>query len=111
MNAPSLIDLFQIAKDLSGDYENRIVAEVNDHVIRLSRMTAPYFWHCHPNSDETFLGIDGVVLIELEGEGIELAPGRLFTVPRGVWHRTSPRGARSINLTIERAGIETVRRE
>lgn len=51
--------LASIAGSIRGDYENRIVAELNDHVVRLSVMTAPYFWHLHPNSDETFLVLEG----------------------------------------------------
>jgi mannose-6-phosphate isomerase-like protein (cupin superfamily) len=112
-----LIDLMQRAKALSGSYENVVLAEINDHVIRISLMTQPYFWHLHPDSDETFIGLEGVVIIELAyaltGDSkyhrVELRPGQLFTVPTGVRHRTAPAHARSVNLTIERAGIQTLR--
>jgi mannose-6-phosphate isomerase-like protein (cupin superfamily) len=72
-------------------------------------MTEPYFWHLHPDSDETFLGIEGVLILELENQRMELRPGQIFTVPKGVKHRTSPAGSHSINLTLERVGTETVR--
>jgi hypothetical protein len=36
-------------------YDNHPIANVNDHVVRISTMTEPYHWHFHPNSDETFL--------------------------------------------------------
>jgi hypothetical protein len=35
-------------------YKNVAVAEVNDHVVRMGVMTEPYFWHLHPESDESF---------------------------------------------------------
>lgn len=72
-------------------------------------MTEPYFWHLHPDSDETFLGIEGVLILELEHQRIELGPGQMITVPRGIRHRTSPAGSYSVNLTLERVDIETVR--
>ena len=28
-------------------------------------MTEPFYWHYHPNSDETFLVIEGIVCIDL----------------------------------------------
>jgi mannose-6-phosphate isomerase-like protein (cupin superfamily) len=105
------VDLLKKAQQLSGSYENVVVAENNDHMVRISRMTEPYFWHCHPDSDETFIGLDGTLVLELEDKRIELGPGQLYTVPRGVKHRTFPAGPYSVNLTVERAGIETVRAE
>ena len=70
-------------------------------------MTQPYYWHFHPNSDETFLVIECVLVIEFEHGEIQLAPGQMATVPRRVKHRTRPLGARSVNLTFEAANTET----
>ena len=103
------INLLTEAQKLSGSYENVVLSRVNDHVIRLALMTEPYFWHRHPNSDETFLGIEGVLLLELEEQRLEIGPGDTFTVPKGVRHRTSPAGPRSVNLTIERSDATTER--
>jgi mannose-6-phosphate isomerase-like protein (cupin superfamily) len=47
-------------------------------------MTEPYYWHFHPNSDETFLVIEGRLAIEFEDGRVELNPGQLVTVPRGM---------------------------
>lgn len=110
MNEPlGVVDLPGKAKALAGNYENIVVATVNDHVVRISMMTAPYFWHVHPDSDEVFLGVEGAVILELSDRRIELGAGQMFTVPKGMKHRTSPAGARSVNLTIERADMTTVR--
>jgi mannose-6-phosphate isomerase-like protein (cupin superfamily) len=105
----SVIDLMQKAKELSGNYENVVLSVINDHVIRISLMTEPYFWHVHPNSDEIFIGLEGTVILELEHQRIGLSAGQMFTVPKGVKHRTAPTGSRSVNLTMERADIATVR--
>ena len=71
-------------------------------------MTVPYYWHYHPNSDESFLVVEGTLCIDLEDRTVELQPGQLFTIPTNSRHRTRPKGARSVNLTIERADIETI---
>lgn len=91
----------------SAEYDNHAVAKVNDHVVRISRMTQPYHWHSHPNSDETFLVVEGGLVIEFEHGEIQLAPGQMATVSRGVRHRTRPSGASSINLTFEAADAQT----
>jgi quercetin dioxygenase-like cupin family protein len=103
-----VIDLMQRAKALSGEYENVVLSKFNDHVVRMSRMEKAYFWHFHPNSDEMFLGVEGVLVLELENQRIELGPGQVFTVSRGIRHRTLPAGSYSVNLTFERLDMETV---
>jgi len=103
-----MIDLMQRAKSLFGVYENVVLTSFNDHVVRMSRMEKAYFWHLHPNSDEMFLCVEGLLILELENQRIELAPGQMFTVARGVRHRTLPAGSYSVNLTFERADMETV---
>jgi mannose-6-phosphate isomerase-like protein (cupin superfamily) len=103
-----ILDLGQRAKGLSGEYENVVLSQFNDHVVRMSRMEKGYFWHFHPNSDEMFLGVEGVLVLELEDRRIELGPGQMFTVAQGVRHRTLPAGSDCINLTFERLDMETV---
>jgi len=104
----TVIDIVQQAAT-NNVYTNIPVALVNNHVVRMSVMTAPYFWHFHPDSDETFLIIEGSVFIDLEGRTVELFPNQLFTIPKNVKHRTRPNGNRSVNLTFESAGMTTVR--
>ncbi|RZU35683.1 cupin domain-containing protein [Edaphobacter modestus] len=89
-------------------YNNHPIAKINDHVVRIATMTGPYHWHFHPNSDETLLVIEGRLCIEFENGSLELDPGQLLTIPRGVRHRTRPVGGRSVNLTFELAQSETV---
>ena len=88
-------------------YFNTILGNVNDHVVRMSVMTSPYPWHLHPNSDETFIGVEGVVLIETPEGVFELTPGSSITIPRNMPHRTRPKDARSVNLTVEKADLLT----
>jgi len=96
------------SRSISAPYHNSRVAAANDHEIRMSVMTAGFEWHSHPNSDEIFFVIEGELLIELEEREVRLGEGDLFTVPKGVVHRTRPVGARSVNLTFERGEAGTV---
>jgi mannose-6-phosphate isomerase-like protein (cupin superfamily) len=92
-------------------YKNFPLAFVNNHVIRASVMIEAFYWHYHPNSDETFLVTEGCLLIDLEDKTIELQAGELFTIPKNVIHRTRPKGERSVNITFELADMETVKVE
>lgn len=96
------------SRSITEPYHNRRVGAANDHEVRMSVMTAGFEWHSHPRSDEIFFVIEGELMIELGDRQIVLGEGDLFTVPRGVVHRTRPVGARSVNLTFERRDTGTV---
>src|SRR4051812_26909879 len=103
-----LIDPLVVSRQIGEPYHNVSLATVNDHEIRMSVMTERFRWHHHPDSDETFYGIDGELVIEFEDREIVLQPGQFLTVPAGILHRTRPAGARSVNLTFERVGASTL---
>ena len=98
-----------LAADGVSAYHNAPVSSVNDHVIRISVMTEPFYWHFHPNSDESFLVVEGVLCIDLDDRTVELGEGQGLTVPAGTRHRTWPKGERSVNVTVEKADMETVK--
>ncbi len=101
------IDPLILSRAVTEAYRNVSLGEVNDHEIRMSVMTEQFPWHRHPDSDETFFGVDGELVIEFaEGETV-VKPGQLVTVPAGKLHRTRPAGKRSVNLTFERMGAQT----
>lgn len=111
LSAADIITLPKAPLDTVAGYQNLTLTQFNDHVIRLSTMTSPFYWHYHPNSDETFLVMEGILLLDLEDTTLELAQGQMITVPANTAHRTRPKGTSSINLTFERNSIETVRLE
>src|SRR5688572_20503223 len=102
------LDPPSISQAITDAYDNRRIASVNDHQIRMSVMTSGFPWHRHPDSDETFYGIDGELIIEFANHQVILKPGEILTVPKGVLHRTRPAGERSVNLTFEKLEAETV---
>ena len=104
-----VINLIEAAAAVAGPYANFALAQVNNHVVRMSVMTESFYWHRHPNSDETFLVLEGVLLIDIGDKTVALTRGEMLTVPKNVPHRTRPGTARSVNLTVELAAMETVR--
>lgn len=83
---------------------NRVLTSVNGQNVHISVMTEPFFWHLHPDSDETFLILEGILIIDFDDGRVELHPGHLLMIPATVRHRTRPAGARSVNLAMENAG-------
>ena len=93
------VNLHDLTKDFEGDWRNFIVTEINDHVIRASVLNRDFHWHSHEDSDETFLVLEGTLELDHEGGTETLTAGELFTVPKGIKHRTRAQG-RVLNLTF-----------
>jgi quercetin dioxygenase-like cupin family protein len=81
------ISIEEVTAYLPGPWQRRDLATVNDAVVRVVRLEGEFPWH-HHDEDELFLCWDGRFRIELRGEErVDLRPGSLFVVPRGVEHR------------------------
>ena len=70
------------------DAEGR--AETNDYRFKVVKLEGDLVWRDHPETDETFLVIEGRLRIELEEGHVDAREGELFVVPRGVRHEPFP---------------------
>jgi mannose-6-phosphate isomerase-like protein (cupin superfamily) len=99
--------LLKVAARITDVYRNFVINTVNDHCVRIAVMQGDYRWHRHPASDECFLTLEGHLEIDLaDGRTVHLQPGQLFTIPRGVVHRTRA-SIRTVNLCFEHRGAYT----
>jgi len=104
--ALSVIDVAKISEEVTDDWFNQTLCQVNDCVVRIGVFEVGEFhWHQHENEDEFFFVVSGRLIIELEDRTVELEPNQGFTVPQGVQHK--PRSPeRTIVLMVEGAGVE-----
>jgi len=79
---------------------SRIFGQLNQCVLGAVRFSGQPPWERHPDGDELLHVLDGeLVLCVLAPEGrveVTLNAGSVFVVPRGLWHRSQPRGAVSM---------------
>ena len=88
---------------LGEPYSPGIVARLNDYKIAVVKVAGEFVWHSHADTDDFFLVLDGRLEIELRDRTVELGPGELFIVPRGIEHRPRAREEAHV-LLIEPLG-------
>src|SRR5882757_8843760 len=71
----------------SEHWQPRTVAEFNGHDIMVVKAKGEFVWHKHEDTDDLFLVLRGRLVIQLRDRDVELGPGELFVVPKGVEHR------------------------
>jgi mannose-6-phosphate isomerase-like protein (cupin superfamily) len=99
------MDISQMVKECKDKWFNQTLTQVNESVVRLGIVEGEYHWHKHDNDDEFFFVLEGQLLIDLEGQTIELNSNQGVTISRGVMHR--PRAPkRTVMLMVETSAIQ-----
>jgi quercetin dioxygenase-like cupin family protein len=80
------VDLSAEAAQLTEFWSQRVVARANGNLFKVAKGIGSTTWHTHDDQDETFLLLSGRLTIQLRTGDVELAPGDLFVIPRGVEH-------------------------
>ena len=68
-------------------WQPRVVAEMNDYQFKLVKLQGDFIWHDHKDTDETFIVIEGRLRIDFRDGAVEIGPGEMFVVPKGVEHK------------------------
>jgi mannose-6-phosphate isomerase-like protein (cupin superfamily) len=88
-------------------WQPRIVARMNDYKVMVVKVRGEFVWHSHAETDDFFLVLDGRLTIQLRDRDVELGPGELFVVPRGVDHRPVSEEGASVLLIEPEETVNT----
>ncbi|HCP54643.1 MAG: cupin [Pseudomonadaceae bacterium] len=82
----------------------KVIAEMNDYQFKVVKIEGDFIWHDHPDTDETFIVIDGNLRIDFRDGHVDLASGEMFVIPKGKEHK--PIAAEEVKvLLIEPRGV------
>jgi mannose-6-phosphate isomerase-like protein (cupin superfamily) len=80
------INLTETLSTFDEPFSPRIVGYLNDYKLQVAKTKGEFVWHAHPETDDFFLVVKGRLTIQLRDREIELGPGDLYVVARGVEH-------------------------
>jgi mannose-6-phosphate isomerase-like protein (cupin superfamily) len=72
-----------------GDYAMGIVAKMNNYEIKVVRFKGDFVWHAHADTDETFIIMEGTMVMSFRDKTVELHAGEMIVIPKGVEHKPS----------------------
>jgi len=76
----------KIAAALTELWSPRVVAELDDSFVKVSKVHGSLTLHIHDAEDELFYVLEGCLRIEMELRTVVLNRGDAFVVPKGVRH-------------------------
>jgi mannose-6-phosphate isomerase-like protein (cupin superfamily) len=81
------INLADKLSKFSEHWQPRVVGQFNGNDLMVVKLQGEFIWHKHEDTDDFFLVLKGHLRIELRDRIVELDPGEMFVVPKGVEHR------------------------
>jgi mannose-6-phosphate isomerase-like protein (cupin superfamily) len=93
-----LINFKEKLAKITDHWSPRVIAELNDYQFKLAKIQGDFIWHSHPETDEAFIVLDGSLVIEFRDGRVEISPGEMFVVAKGVEHK--PYAEHECNLLL-----------
>ena len=88
----------------AGDYAVGLIAKMNDYEIKIVKFKGDFVWHSHPDTDETFIIMEGTLVMNFRDRQEEVHAGEMIVIPKGVEHKPfSENGYKA--LLIEPEGV------
>jgi mannose-6-phosphate isomerase-like protein (cupin superfamily) len=89
VTSPDRIRLADKFAAITEHWRPKVIGELNGQEVKAVKFRGEFVWHHHDDADELFLGIRGIFRVEFRDRVVEVGPGEMIIVPRGVEHRTT----------------------
>jgi len=100
---PHAIDPHRHLATFTEHYAPRVIGHFNGQQLMVAKLLGAFQWHVHDDTDDFFYVLHGRLRIETEHGDVDLEPGQIHVVPRGVRHRPVAEAECHV-LLIEREG-------
>lgn len=87
MSLPEKRNTISLSDRIEEYWDPHLLAELNGQHVRLAKLKGEFVWHAHENEDEMFFVLKGCLEIEFREGSVELNPGEMLVVPRGMEHK------------------------
>ena len=80
----------------------RIIGDLNENYIKIARLKDDFVWHSHEHEDELFVVYKGTLFMDFrDGRTLQVRPGEILIVPKGVEHRPYTNGEEVWTMLVE----------
>ena len=102
--SPAKVNFNQKLSLFREQWSPKVIAQMNDYQFKLVRLQGEFVWHEHTDTDETFIVLEGSLVIDFKEGAVTLNAGEMVVVPKGCLHR--PRADTEAKLLlVEPVGV------
>lgn len=104
MKADKINILDKFRKLPTGEYAVGLIAKMNNYEFKIVKFKGDFVWHSHPETDETFIIVEGTLVMNFRDRKIEVRAGEMIVIPKGIEHKPSSKDGYKA-LLIEPEGV------
>jgi mannose-6-phosphate isomerase-like protein (cupin superfamily) len=86
MDRIETVNISEKLERIHDHWSPRIIGEVNDMHVKLTKLKGEFIWHHHETEDELFLVIKGQLVMRLRDRDLRINAGEFVIIPHGVEH-------------------------
>ena len=105
--APPVINLANKLDEFTEQWSPKVIAQFGDYQFKLAKLEGEFVWHRHPDTEEGFLVLDGLLHIEFRDQSVTLRAGEMCIVPRGVEHKPVASAECHVLLLVREGTVNT----
>ncbi len=98
MEAINVLDKFNKVDEY---WTPKIIGELNGQHVKLAKIKDEFVWHSHEQEDELFMIYKGTLFMHFRDKMVEVKPGEMIIVPKGVEHCPKTNGEEVFILLFE----------
>ncbi|MBT5187251.1 MAG: cupin domain-containing protein [Kordiimonadaceae bacterium] len=102
MEAINLKEKFNLFND---QWTPKVITNLDDNHVYLTKIEGDFVWHSHENQDELFIVVEGRFRMDFRDKAVWVEEGEVLLVPAGTEHRPSAEAECKL-LVIENAGTD-----
>jgi len=81
------INILSKYNEFDAHWSPHCIAELNGQKVLIAKVKGEFVWHSHKDEDELFHVIKGKLRMEYRDRSVDVLPGEIIIVPKGVEHR------------------------
>lgn len=83
----SKVNIHDALGHIAKPWQPHTIASINNYDVKAVKLQGAFVWHKHDDTDELFFIVSGKLTIDLRDGQVDLSPGDIYVVPKGVEHR------------------------
>lgn len=81
------INFQQKLKLFDEQWSPKVIAQINNHQVKIVKIKGDFEWHQHRDCDESFFVLEGTLRLDFRDGSVVVGPGEMYVVPKGIEHK------------------------
>ena len=104
---PTVVNLEKKLGLFTERWSPKVIADMEGLQFRLAKLEGDFVWHSHPETDEAFFVLAGLLRIDFRDGSVTIRQGEMLIVPKGIEHKPYAESECHVMVLVREGTINT----